>query len=1125
MQPMTIGTLLVGGLLLAGFLWFLWSGKERPQVFSFRSRLLVIFLSIFFCILFMVLQNQEFTGTQEVFANVVKQDGEKLTLQLQDMAGNRINATKAEKITIEERLSGKFGDIAMPFKSVDITADNRVEIILEPRAVEKMSAVQSRLVGNPYTRKNPTKPWYYVERGIDLRGGVEFKCSLKDPNGNTVAADETTLDTIRKRLDVSGLTEPQVSRLSSGDLQVVIPGGTEADAIRTRKVIETTGRLEMREVLKNIPASQVQKEADGSYSLKEGVSSDSIDVFKGEIIYPMKPKQRGDEIETFLHLGPAVLYGKDVANAGVTMGDGGGRAISITFTSEGAVKNSEFTQRLKATSPRDNGGDGSGTGRLAVCLDGIIESDPIVRSPSNESCQITGNFSNEEAENLKKVFKAGSLDVKPVVESQRVIGASLGQETITKGLVSVLIATLAVVGIMVGYYRGLGMLASLAMVLGVIEIYAVLVMFGATLTLPGIAGLVLTVGIAVDANILIFERMREEAKPGIDMPTVVQAGFSRAFLTIFDSHLTSFITAFVLYVVGSGPIQGFGLTLMIGLASSMFTAVYVGRVLVDLWYKWFPHEIPHGAIPMVVPFPYVRWRFVAIAGSLVVIVAGFAMFGFSNEKAQYFNIEFTGGHSVQVLFDKPISGQEIDAALAKAREEDKKFDKPEDKKFDKLAHASKQAYHAGFGALGDSSRQWLFKTPDPTGSEQEKELRRLESKQNASQRELSKLQAAKEKDLKKIDALHEEMAKGAKDIVVQRAKIQDGAQVVKKQLQALFGSAISAEGAEVQDASWTDRTLRLDLKTMEKPETLALAETATVLKTGNQALTDVNLEPLSENGIRAHFTWASNPGPINRENVMEYVSHPVWMRLEQLLSRSATSAVTSEQILGKVMVANKTFQNLSQALGRHQIAIAAPFPSTEHFSGLVGESMIWTAIMAILVSLVAIQLYITARFQMAYGLGALFSLIHDVLIAFAFVIIFRIPIDLTVIAAILTIIGYSLNDTVVVFDRIREIRLHEGHLSLTNIVDRAISQTMSRTIMTVSTVFIVVVVTLFFGGEGLYGFSATMVIGVITGTYSTIFIAAPTLLLFDRSKPGSIEQKPKEVDATMDPDSQIRPSY
>lgn len=1116
MQPMTIGTLLVGGLLLAGFLWFLWSGKERPQVFSFRSRLLVIFLSVALCVLFMVLQNQEFTGTQEVFANVVKQDGEKLTLQLQDMAGNRINATKAEKITIEERLSGKFGDIAMPFKSVDITADNRVEIVLEPRAVEKMSAVQSRLVGNPYTRKNPTKPWYYVERGIDLRGGVEFKCSLKDPNGNTVAADETTLDTIRKRLDVSGLTEPQVSRLSSGDLQVVIPGGTEADAIRTRKVIETTGRLEMREVLDEIGASMVQKENDGSFSLKEG-SNKSLEVFDGQVLYPKKPKQRGDEVTSYLLLGPAELYGKDVSNAGVTMGDGGGRAISITFTSEGAVKNSAFTQRLKTTSPVSNGGNGKGTGRLAVCLDGIIESDPIVLSPSNESCQITGNFSNEEAENLKKVFKAGSLDVKPVVESQRVIGASLGQETITKGLVSVLLATLAVVGIMVGYYRGLGMLASLAMVLGVIEIYAVLVMFGATLTLPGIAGLVLTVGIAVDANILIFERMREEAKPGIDMPTVVQAGFSRAFLTIFDSHLTTFITAFVLYVVGSGPIQGFGLTLMIGLASSMFTAVYVGRVLVDLWYKWFPHEIPHGAIPMTVPFPYVRWRFVAIAGSLIAIIAGFAMFGFSEKKAQYFNIEFTGGHSVQVLFDKPISGKEIDEALTKARTEGAKFDK--------LAGATKQAYHAGFGTLGDSSRQWLFKTPDPTGSEQEKELRSLESKQNASQRELSKLQAAKEKDLKKIDALHEEMAKVAKDIVVQRAKIQDGAQVVKKQIQSLFGSAISAEGSEVLDASWTDRTLRLDLKTMEKPETLALGETAQALKAGNQAITDVTLETLSENGIRAQFTWASNPGPISRDNVLEYVSHPVWMRLEQLMSRSATGAVTSEHILGKVMVANKTFQNLSQALGRHQIAIAAPFPSTEHFSGLVGESMIWTAIMAILVSLVAIQLYITARFQMAYGMGALFSLIHDVLIAFAFVIIFRIPIDLTVIAAILTIIGYSLNDTVVVFDRIREIRLHEGHLSLRNIVDRAISQTMSRTIMTVSTVFIVVVVTLFFGGEGLYGFSATMVIGVITGTYSTIFIAAPTLLLFDRSKPGSIEQKPKEVDATMDPDSQIRPSY
>jgi len=345
--------------------------------------------------------------------------------------------------------------------------------------------------------------------------------------------------------------------------------------------------------------------------------------------------------------GPVVLTGSDVANANVTT-DRGQPAVAIAFHPSGGSINRQFTENVKR-----RGDSGEGSGRLAISLDGVVWTAPTVINPSGRNTLITGQFSPEEAQNLVHVLKAGSLAVTPRVISERVVGPSLGQETITKGTWSMGGALLLVLLVMWAYYRlRLGTVAVVSLAITVSLVFVVLSVFGATLTLPGLAGLVLTVGMAVDANILIFERLREEVRPDVDLGTGIENGYGRAFITILDANLTTFLTALILYVVGTGPIQGFGLTLMIGILTSMFGALYVGRLVTDLFYR------RRGAGDVTIPgligtirLPYTKMRFAAMVLSIVVAAGGLSWFfvGKQSLEANY-DIDFTGDRNESHFF-------------------------------------------------------------------------------------------------------------------------------------------------------------------------------------------------------------------------------------------------------------------------------------------------------------------------------------------------------------------------------------------------------------------------------------------------------------------------------------------
>lgn len=1088
-------------------------------------RLIVTATVCVVALLLLAVQNKVLVGQQDLQADLNPVEGQARTFAvvLRDVAGNPVDAVDGDRAEAELRIKGNDRLKALPMDK--LVHDGRRLLVTLPEAAAgpgDEAALRSRLCGRPYHRDNPARSLLHITRGIDLRGGVEFICRLHDDEGRTVAADEETVHILRGRLDERGLTEPAVSRLSNGDIQIVIPGGTRADAARTRRVLETSGRLEFREVMPvgnvdprtgkdtgdlvvhdlSAPDAPVRPKANGSYEAGPGTY---LNRRLGEIIAAKEP-ENGELPSVFYRLGPVRLQGTDVAQANETLHEGQ-LAVGIEFTATGAAKNEAFTREVKS-----RGDEKQGTGRLAIVFDGIVKSAPEVITPSGQNCVISGRFTKDEIDNLKAALKGGSLVVTPEVISERVVGATLGEQTVTMALLAMALSSAAIVLFMWCYYGlVLGTVANLSLCVGAFLVWAVLSMFGATVTLPGLAGLVLTIGMAVDTNILIFERIREELKENKGMKAAIEAGYDRAFLTILDSNLTTFLTAFILYWIGSGPVKGFGLTLMIGLTISMFSGVYVSRMINDWLCRrregvWMSQVLVRPSWR----FPYVAWRHVGYAVSILTGLFGIGWFLFGHHLSKgrtfdsNFDIDFTGGNMVLVNFREPKEFEAIETAVQKAWAA-----LPADQRPGSMvdpAELRKQAYFAELGK-GGASRQWAFRARDEEGGRLEAERAEIELQRGKVQRELDVLRTEDRPDPAKVKALEARVAEFRQPIEDLGRRIAERTEVFKRQVAGVFQGDIATEGDEVLKAAWQGRSLVLDLATLEEPTPTQVAEVADRLKRRPE------LEALqmaaAGKSLSISATFRAAP-PAAKE--LE-VSDPVLARL-----RALGGGATPEQANGQASAAFDLYNGVVNVAANQKLTIARPFPASEHFSGQVAGQMKVRALAAIILSLMGILAYVAARFEFRFGVGAVVALFHDVLLTVGLVSLLGIRIDLTVIAALLTIIGFSINDTIVTFDRIRENLKKLVDKTLSDIIDISVAQTMPRTLLTTGTVVMTTVVLLLWGGESLYAFTATLLIGLIAGTYSSIFVASPLLLTF---KGQVVETAP--VDETAETKPAIEP--
>ena len=358
--------------------------------------------------------------------------------------------------------------------------------------------------------------------------------------------------TIRNRIDQFGVAEPDVRR-QKGSNRIIVQLPGMSDPQRAVDIIGKTAHLEFRLVRDDV--------APTSRLLPRGVQ-----------ILPMEDRvDGGGAPEESIAVGEPVLTGANISNAVPAFDQNGQSIVSLSFDREGARKFADIT------------GENEGR-RLAIVLDGRVRSAPRINEKiAGGSAQISGSFTPASANDLAVVLRAGSLPAPVVVLEQRTVGPSLGQESIDMGVTSAVLGGFVVIAFMLVYYGFSGLIADIMLVLDIGLILAGMAIFGATLTLPGIAGIVLTIGMAVDANVLIFERIREELRRGLSTLAAVEAGFSRAMLAITDSNLTTVIAALILYQFGTGPVRGFAVTLVIGIVASMFTAIFVSRIVFDIW--------------------------------------------------------------------------------------------------------------------------------------------------------------------------------------------------------------------------------------------------------------------------------------------------------------------------------------------------------------------------------------------------------------------------------------------------------------------------------------------------------------------------------------------------------------
>lgn len=775
-----------------------------------------------------------------------------------------------------------------------------------------------------------------INLGLDLQGGIHmvFGFDLKDLPPAKLAelrdtrkmsdeqiekeVQDTVLLQIRRRVADFEADEPIIQALGTRQIQVQLPG--EKDIERAKSLMTKVAELNFHIV------SDLQKTADALGKIKAAMPEEVDNLL-------IKPR-RGGELECTQENFERVreLFAKAEAqklipadkvfrfsskpksfeenqNYRIYMLEKEPLARGEGLTSASAIPdqtNPPYWQILFQFNNEAGAKFGEGTARnldkpMAIVVDDVVLSAPTIRAKITTRGQITGSFEGEEARDLAIALNSGSMVVKVREDFTRVVGASLGADAVRAGYISAGIALAAVGAFMCFYYLGGGVVALIVLALNSMLVVAAMAYFGLTLTMPGIAGLILTIAVAVDGNVLIYERIREEMRNGHSVLAAIESGFERAGITILDANITNLIAAAVLYQFGTGPLEGFSVALAIGICVGVFTALIVSHAMIDFMVskKLIRQMKMLSLIPSNTSIRFLEARNICMVLSVVMIVVGWGVF-FARE--QKFGVDFTSGTSLRVTLpsDASIHVNEVREALASAQ------------------FSSPVVQESGQSSL-DSSNEFLIRVGETTES----------------------------------------------------------------------GTETKADG---------------QLKTVGERIQDALAGLTTA-----KTAADVKIDDL--------------------------------------------------QTVGPA----------------------------------VGAQLRWDALKALASALFFVLIFLWYRFDWRFAGGAVTAVLHDIVITVGFLAILNQQITMNVVAGLLTTIGYSLNDTIVVFDRVREdMKLYRGRgYTFVQILNLAINSTLSRTMLTSGITIFVLIVLYGFGGDAIHDFALTLIIGMVVGTYSSIYIASP----------------------------------
>jgi len=715
-----------------------------------------------------------------------------------------------------------------------------------------------------------------IRLGLDIKGGTSFLIRLMGGDKEiTKGTLDQAVEVIRKRVDYFGGGEPIISPVGADRILVQIPG-LEAEKIQeARDQLSRVAKLEFRLVYPD-NGQRLQAIDAGTEVIPPE--------YKIEVYKPHPDGARQPKDERLLVKKKADLGGDHVSAAHAGYGNEGWE-VGLSFDSEGATTFGKITEANKGH-------------RFAIVLDGVIQSAPNIREAIyGGNARISGSFGEQEARSLASVLE-NPLQTPVSIEEERSVSPTLGQDSIRSSIMAGLIGLAITLICVLIYYRFLGLIANLALVINLILLMGAfqLIPGGVVLTLPGIAGIILTIGLAVDASVLIYERLREEMALGKTLKIAVQTAYEKAFSSIFDANVTTLITAAILFFMASGPVKGFAIALTLGILASLFTALIVGRNCLGFF-------VDTGRLQKVSMLHLIASKninflgkgFLACMISLALLLAGAAAFYMRGEKN--FGVDFRGGDLITMSAANKVDVADVRKGL------------------------------------------------EPLGF---------------------------------ADASIQESTQGGRSYVTIRTPLNTSDQVEKQIMQSMPNAGFKVEGSE-------------------------------------------------------------------------------------------------------------------------------------RVGALVGGELARTSLIALSLGIFGILIFVTFRFELAFAVGAIVALLHDVLMTVGVFSLLGRELTLTMVGAVLTIAGYSINDTIVVYDRIREGLASGKRGSIEQIMNESINQTLSRTILTSTVTLIPIVCLLVLGGSVLHDFALAIIIGVAVGTYSSIFIASPIVLWWTRARGGSASTLRREV--------------
>jgi SecD/SecF fusion protein len=795
-----------------------------------------------------------------------------------------------EQKTAEQKVNSYAEDIRNRFRQESPAIDAVVDVTTEtPRIIVTLGkAEQERSADNILLSLKSIFPTY---KSGDIKAGQPLTLT-PDPQlltQNIAETVDSALKVIRDRVNTLGVTQPMVAKQGTSRIRVQIPG--EKDPEQVIRNIIRPAQLEFR----GVKTSEVQG-PDGRY---EEDSSTIIDPQTGK---PLEGKTipPGYEVRTFRNqkLDPSTgkmtateskilvrtkveMTGDSLQDAWVSINQASFESpvqVHLEFKPEGARRFAQVTEQYLHKP-------------LAILLDGVVYSFPVVQAViETGQAVITGAFKPEEGRDLSLILKAGALPAAMTPIEKRTVEATLGADSIRASVFALAVGSLLVALLMMGYYGIAGVVAIIAVLINVLLVFAFMKLASATLTLSGIGGVLLTVGMAVDANVLIYERIREELRAGRTLKTAIALGFNRAFSVIFDANLTTLIAGLTLLQFGEGTVKGFALALNVGILATLFTGLFVTHALIDAWFS-LAGKLNIGAFSWFRPgfyLDFIKLRGISYTLSGVLFLASLIyILPIHGTPNIHWGVDFSGGLLTEIQTTKNLTTQQVQGPFA-------------DWKVQKVAGENRFMIRTKF--VNDSPDQ-----------------------------------------------------------IAQTQKL-----------------------------------------------------------------------------VESHLNVTVGEG--------------------------------NYQVLGSEAVGNE-----------------------------VGREFTRMAILACIIASIGILIYMAFRFEFDYGVAAVIALFHDLIIAFG---IFNMltsagyagEVTLEVVSALLVILGYSVNDTIIIFDRVREnVKLHPG-LPFRETVNRSICESLNRTVMTVSTTLLTLVIMLLLGGSGLYDFALVLLIGIIKGTYSSSFIAAPLLV-------------------------------